>query len=90
MRYRFLFLLLLLSLSACTFQVDVLTPEPSVSLDGTAAQPATLPLVETFTPTPLPPPTELNVPPTFTSTACRKLQASIQLSLARTEPIWML
>ena len=69
MRYRFLFLLLLLSLSACTFQVDVLTPEPSVSLDGTAAQPATLPLVETFTPTPLPPPTELNVPPTFTSTA---------------------
>jgi len=68
MRYRSLFIVLLVSLSACTYQVRVVTPEPSVVLDGTATQPVTLPPVEAFTPTPLPPPT-VRVLPTFTSTA---------------------
>ncbi|MEP7135315.1 MAG: hypothetical protein ABI904_10320 [Chloroflexota bacterium] len=50
MRYGFLFILLLLSLSACTFQVDVLTPEPSANLDLLSATPRPFP---TFTPTTL-------------------------------------
>ena len=43
MRYRFSFLLLLLSLSACTFQVDVLTPEPSTNLPSPTADSITTP-----------------------------------------------
>ena len=69
MRYRSLFIILLVSLSACTYQVQVITPEPSTSLEDTATQPATLAPIETSTPTLLPPPTALSVLPTFTSTA---------------------
>jgi hypothetical protein len=54
--------------SACTYQVQVITPEPSLS-DSPTAQPATLPPVETPISTSLPPPTALSVLPTFTSTA---------------------
>ncbi len=39
MRYRFLFISLLLSLSACTFQVNVLTPEPSVGSEFATSTP---------------------------------------------------
>jgi hypothetical protein len=35
--HRFLILLLLFSLSACTFQMEVLTPEPSTNTDPTVA-----------------------------------------------------
>ena len=66
MRYRLSLFLLAISLSACTYQVRVITPVPSVVLD-TATEPVTLPPVETFTPTPSP--TEISVLPTFTSTA---------------------
>ena len=58
MRYRFLFLLLILGLSACTFQVDVLTPEPSTNVSSPTAD-----LIATATSFPLtstPPPS-----PTF-------------------------
>ena len=52
MRYRLLFIILLISLSACTYQVQVVTPEPSAPLDGvsTTQADATLLPVETFTP----------------------------------------
>jgi len=50
MRYRLWFFSLLLSLSACTFQVDVLTPEPSANADLRSATPLPIP---TFTPTTL-------------------------------------
>ena len=60
MRYRFLFLLLLLTLSACTFQVDVLTPEPVLeNITSTPYSPepgmltATPPPFPTFTFTPM-------------------------------------
>jgi hypothetical protein len=49
-RYRFLFLLLLLSLSACSFQVDVLTPEPSAIL--TVSTPTTVVATELLSATP--------------------------------------
>lgn len=49
MRYRFLFLLLLFSLSACTFQADVLTPQPFVDPDSRTATPPPFPTF-TFTP----------------------------------------
>lgn len=65
MRSRLFIFLLAISLSACTYQVQIVTPVPSV-LD-TATDPVTLPSVETFTPTPSP--TEISVLPTFTSTA---------------------
>ena len=67
MRYRIFVFLTLVSLTACTYQVQLLTPEPSAPPDGAATQPAVAPAVETFTPTS--PPTALSVSPTFTSTA---------------------
>jgi len=51
MRYRFLILLLALSLSACSFNVDVVTPPPSSTLP-----PATSPVLQLPTDTPLPSP----------------------------------
>ena len=68
MRYRFLLIILFVSLTACTYQVQVITPEPSASLDGVATQSPTLLPVETSTSTPFPPPTTLSVLPTITST----------------------
>jgi len=66
MRYRFLFLLLLLTLSACTFQVDVLTPEPVLeNLTSTSYSPepgmltATPPPFPTFTFSPTIPPSPI-------------------------------
>jgi len=53
MRYRFLFISLLISLSACTYQVQMITPEPSLASEATAAQPTSLPQVETVTPSSL-------------------------------------
>lgn len=69
MRSRLFLFLLAISLSACTYQVQVLTPESSVSSESTTTQSATLPPVETSTPAPPPSPTALSVMPTFTSTA---------------------
>jgi hypothetical protein len=55
MRYRFLILLLALSLSACSFNVDLVTPSPEVTLP-----PATAPVAITPTESPVP-----SVVPTF-------------------------
>ena len=66
---RKLVLLLLLFSVACTYQVQVITPEPSTSLDSPTTQPVTLPPAETFTPTVVPSSTATNVQPTLTSTA---------------------
>jgi len=67
--HKKLVLLLLLFSVACTYQVQVITPEPSTSLGGLATQAVTLPPVETFTTTLVPSPTAVSVLPTFTSTA---------------------
>ena len=61
MRYRFLFVLLTLGLSACTFQVDVLTPEPSTNLSSPIAD--SIATASSFPLTSTPPPS-----PTFTFT----------------------
>lgn len=68
MQRKFVLLLLLFS-AACTYQVQVITPEPATSLGGLATQPATIPPVETSTPIIVPSSTAVNVLPTFTSTA---------------------
>lgn len=59
MRYRFLILLLVLSLSSCSFNVDVVTPQPVASLP-----PATSPVLQSPTDTPLPFPTSTSSPET--------------------------
>src|SRR5258706_3760829 len=63
--HKKLVLLLLLFSVACTYQVQVITPEPPTSLGGIA----TLPPVESITPTLVPSPTAVSVLPTFTTTA---------------------
>ncbi len=67
--HKKLVLLLLLFSVACTYQVQVITPEPSTSLGGLATQPATLPPAETFTPIVAPSSTAASALPTFTLTA---------------------
>jgi len=69
MRYRFLLISLLISLSACTYQMQVVTPEPITAPEITLTPSVTLPPVETLTLTPLPSPTAIIVLPIFTSTA---------------------
>jgi hypothetical protein len=66
---RVIILSVLLFVTACTYQVQVITPEPSLAPEVTAAQPTALPSIETVTPIPLPSPTAIIVPPAFTSTA---------------------
>lgn len=61
MQYRYLVVALLVSLSACTYQIQVITPEPTSALEVTSTQP-----VETLTPNPLPPST-FTFTPTMTA-----------------------
>ena len=61
MRYRLYLFVLIISLSACTYQVQVITPEPTT-------QPVALPTVETSTPTLIPASASPSASPIFTTT----------------------